>query len=139
MGTVSRTVATLRFFGDDLLPDEITSRLGRAPSKSETKGDEWKRPNGTIRIARWGSWRLEAADREPGNLDSQVAELLSELSDDLTVWADLTTRFRADVFCGLFLDEGNEGISLAPQTLAMLGARNLKVGLDIYSGHYAED
>lgn len=139
MGTVSRTVATLRFFGDDLLPDEITSRLGRAPSKSETKGDEWKRPNGIIRIARWGSWRLEAADREPGNLDAQVAELLSELSDDLTVWADLTTRFRADVFCGLFLDEGNEGISLAPQTLAMLGARNLKVGLDIYSGHYAED
>ena len=139
MTALSKTVATLRFVGDDLWPDEITARLGRAPSKSETKGDEWKRPNGSIRIAKSGSWRLEADDREPGNLDAQVAELLSVLTDDLTVWADLTSRFRADIFCGLFLDEGNEGISLAPQTLAMLGARNLTIGLDIYSGHYAED
>lgn len=139
MATVSRTVATLRFFGDDLQPDEITSLLGRAPSKSETKGDEWQRPNGTIRVANRGSWRLSAADREPGNLDAQIAELFSGLSVDLTVWADLTTRFRGDVFCGLFLDEGNEGISLAPKTLALLGARNLEIGLDIYSGHYAED
>ena len=139
MGGVNRTVATLRFFGDDLLPDEITSLLGRAPSKSETKGDEWHRPNGTIRIANRGSWRLSAADREPGNLDAQVAELVAGLSDDLTVWADLTTRFRGDVFCGLFLEEGNEGISLSPQTLALLGARNLELDLDIYSGRYDED
>ena len=139
MGTVSRTVATLRFFGDDLLPDEITSRLGRAPSESETKGDERIRPNGTIRIANRGSWRLSAADREPGNLDAQIAELLSELSDDLTVWADLTTRFRADVFCGLFLEVGNEGISLAPQTLALIASRNLTLDLDIYSGRYDEN
>ncbi len=139
MGTVSRTVATLRFFGDDLLPDEITSRLGSAPSKSEVKGDEWLRPNGTIRIANRGSWRLNATDREPGNLDAQVAELFSGLSDDLMVWADLTTRFRGDVFCGLFLEEGNEGISLSPQTLALLGARNLELDLDIYSGRYSED
>lgn len=139
MAAVSRTVATLRFFGDELLPDEITSRLGRAPSKSETKGEEWVRPSSAIRIANRGSWRLRAADREPGNLDAQVAELLSGLSDDLTVWADLTTRFRGDLFCGLFLEEGNEGISLSPQTLALLGARNLKLDLDIYSGRYDED
>lgn len=139
MAALSKTVATLRFFGDDLRPDEITARLGRSPSASETKGDEWKRPNGSIRIAKWGSWRLKADDREPGDLDAQIAELLSGLSDDLTVWADLTTRFRADVFCGLFLDEGNEGISLSPQTLALLGSRNLTIGLDIYSGQYAED
>ena len=139
MAAVSRTVVTLRFFGDDLRPDEITLRLGRAPSKSETKGDEWLRPSGTIRVAKCGSWRLSAADREPGNLDAQVAELLSGLSDDLAVWADLTSRFRADVFCGLFLEEGNEGISLSPQTLALLGARNLELDLDIYSGHYSED
>ena len=139
MAAVSRTVVTLRFFGNDLLPHEITSLLGRAPSKSETKGDEWQRPNGTTRVANRGSWRLRAADREPGDLDAQIAELFSELSDDLTVWADLTTRFRGDVFCGLFLEEGNEGISLAPKTLALLGARNLELDLDIYSGHYDED
>ena len=139
MAAVNRTVATLRFFGDDLRPDEITSRLGRAPTKSQTKGDEWLRPNGTIRIAKWGSWRLCAADRGPGDLDAQVAELLSGLSDDLAVWADLTNRFRADVFCGLFLEESNEGLSLSPQTLALLGALNLELDLDIYSGRYAED
>jgi hypothetical protein len=139
MPVVNGTVATLRFFGDDLLPDELTSLLGRAPTESETRGDEWLRPNGTTRIAKCGSWRLSAADREPGNLDAQIAELLSGLSNDLTVWADLTTRFRADVFCGLFLDEGNEGISLSPHTLSMLGARNLELDLDIYSGSDDEE
>jgi hypothetical protein len=35
-------------------------------------------------------------------------------------------------FCGLFLDEMNEGISLSPDTLAAIGSRGLSSGLDIY-------
>jgi hypothetical protein len=139
MPVVNSTVATLRFFGDDLQPDEITKALGRPPTESTIKGAEWTTPSGRHRVANKGCWRLCAQDREPGNLDAQIAELLSGLSNDLTVWADLTTRFRADVFCGLFLDEGNEGISLSPHTLSMLGARNLELDLDIYSGSDDEE
>jgi len=133
MGTISRTVATLRFFGDDLQPDEITTALGRPPSESTVKGAEWTTPSGRLKVANRGSWRLRAEDCEPGDLDSQIEELLSGLTGDLSVWMDLAKRFRADVFCGLFLDDFNEGISLSPRTLELLGSRHLLLGLDIYS------
>ena len=137
MPRVNSTAVSLRFFGDDLLPDEITSLLGRAPTESKTKGVPWQSGSRTI-IAKTGRWRLCADDSSPGDIDRQIEILLGGLTDNLDVWADLTARFVADVFCGLFMQESNEGISLAPQTLAMLGARNLILGFDIY-GQLADD
>ena len=64
--------------------------------------------------------------------------MLDGLTADLAVWQELTTRFRADVFCGLFMDESNEGQSLSPHTLKALGERNLMLDLDIY-GPIEED
>jgi hypothetical protein len=54
------------------------------------------------------------------------------LTEDLAVWEELTTRFSADLFCGLFMREGNEGLSLSPETMQALGSRRLLLGLDIY-------
>jgi hypothetical protein len=84
------------------------------------------------KIARSGSWRLKVERRSPGDLDAQIAELFVTLSLDLAIWKDLSTRFRADVFCGLFLRESNEGISLAPETLTAVGSRGLTLEMDIY-------
>ncbi len=54
------------------------------------------------------------------------------VTDDLDVWSDIIRRYSCDLFCGLFMSEGNEGADLAPEMLAMLGARGLRLGLDIY-------
>ncbi len=77
-------------------------------------------------------WHKGVARRSPGDLDGQVSELLALMTDDLAAWQQLTTQFSADIFCGLFLDETNQGIVLNPLTLLALGARGLKLGLDIY-------
>ena len=61
-----------------------------------------------------------------------MAVLLTHLTDDLAIWRSLTVRFRADIFCGLFLNEMNEGLDLQPSTLLAMGVRNLALGLDIY-------
>ena len=53
--------------------------------------------------------------------------------NDPSVWLDLTCRFRCDVFCGLFVTEGNEGAELHPRVLSMLVDRGLRLGLDIYT------
>ena len=50
----------------------------------------------------------------------------------MSIWQDLTSRFRADVFCGLFMEEGNEGISLSNETLQRLAERGLTIDFDIY-------
>jgi hypothetical protein len=54
------------------------------------------------------------------------------MSQDLTTWRTLTSRFSADVFCGLFMDQSNEGFSLGAETLRMLADRGLEIGFDVY-------
>lgn len=133
MGKLNKTVATLRFFGDELDPDELTRLLGSVPTTGVRKGGVWLTTNGTEKIAKSGSWRLESTDQSPGDLDTQVAELLGNLTSDVTVWTDLSERYRADIFCGLFMEDSNEGISLKPSTLTAVGERGLILDLDIYS------
>ena len=133
MARLNETTASLRFFGDDLDPDELTRLLGSTPSQGRRKGEPYwsrgARANGT---ARPGSWFLWAERRSPGDLDSQIAELISPLCQDLAVWRDLSAHFEADIFCGLFLDRTNEGIDLRPETLVMVGSRGLVLNFDIY-------
>ena len=133
MAAVQCSVASLRIMGDDLLPDEVSRLLGRVPTHSEFKGQEITgRRSGHKRIAKAGMWRIEASRCEPEDLDGQVTEILALLSDDLTAWRSLSERYRIDLFCGLFLGSGNEGLSLSPPTLIALGCRGIELGLDIY-------
>lgn len=77
-------------------------------------------------------WGLEAADCEPEGLDGQVQELLNKTNRDLSVWQKISGRYRIDLFCGLFMTESNEGLSLSPESLTALGERGIEIGFDIY-------
>ena len=134
MAHLHRSVATLRVMGDTLIPDEITALLGAQPSEAQTKGDQLVGPKtGRVRIAKFGMWRLHASERQPEDLDSQVQELLGQLTTDLSVWADLARRFDLELFCGLFMEVENEGVLLSPRTLVALGERGIELDLDIYA------
>jgi hypothetical protein len=78
-------------------------------------------------------WRLEATDREPEDLDGQIAELLSRLTPSLDVWRELCGRYQIDLFCGFFMRETNEGLEVSAESMAKLGQRGIVLGLDIYS------
>jgi Domain of unknown function (DUF4279) len=132
MAQVSRSVATLRIAGADLNPEEITQLLGRSPTRAYRKGDAVAAGSGT-RIATFGHWQLHASDAEPEDLNRQVAQLLAGLTQDLQVWSRIAGRYRLDLFCGLFMRESSEGISLSPATLHSLGQRSIKLDLDIYA------
>jgi hypothetical protein len=133
MAAVGRSVATLRFFGDDLVPDEISSLLGGAPTWSARKGEvvPSKSPGG-FRTVPTGCWCLEATETLPGDVDAQVSELLAALTQDLAVWSALAARFDVDLFCGWFMTKSNEGATVSPATLLELGQRGIELGLDIY-------
>ena len=130
MGTVRETAVSVRFGGDDLDPDEITALLGVQPDIALRTGDP--APNGRG-LCRTGIWLLKAPRSSPGDLDGQIASLLAKMSDDLSVWLVLSRRYRADLFCGLFLENGNEGITLSTETIRAIADRGLELGLDIYS------
>jgi hypothetical protein len=132
MAAVSKTRASLRIFGDDLDPDEISALLGVPPTLSEKKGEVRIDKRGVEQISRTGRWLLQVTRRQPGDLDSQLVELLSPLTPDTGVWRSLVARFKLDIFCGLFMKESNEGLELRPETLEMISSRGLSLGFDIY-------
>ena len=132
MGAIDHSVATLRLFGDDLVPDEITALLGASPTESYRKGQELVgSKTGIVRIAKTGSWRLSAARREPEDLEAQILEILGQLTQDLTIWESLT-RYQPNLFCGLFMGSSNDGLPLSAKALLSLGQRGIALGLDIY-------
>jgi hypothetical protein len=140
MGALEQSRAALRFFGDDLVPADVSSLLGATPTDSEAKGQERVDRTGIVRIAKTGSWRLVAEHREPEDLESQVFDLLDRLTDDLSIWASLD-RYTPDLFCGLFMGSSNDGLSLSAKTLLALGQRGIALDLDIYDfdDDYASD
>lgn len=126
MAIVARTKASLAFFGDDLDPSELSTLLGAEPTRAYRKGDDERAPG------RRGSWLIEVGERVPGDVDAQIQELLTSLTSDLAVWRYLTERLESRVFCGVFMQEENEGLEIGSHTLLELGTRGLRLSLDIY-------
>ena len=135
MPAIEKSVVTLRVGGDDLEPEEITRLLGVTPTHAHVKGEQWsgEKP-GRIYTRRSGLWRISAADREPEDMNGQIQQLLGQLTVDLMVWRELASRFEVDLFCGLFMKSGNDGMALSPESMTALGERGITLILDIYCG-----
>jgi hypothetical protein len=133
MAQLHRSVASLRIGGDDLIPDEISKLLGAQPTKAYKKGDIKQKTEQRNYLSRSGIWMLDALDRQPENVDGQITEILAKLSDDLSVWSSLAERFEIDLFCGWFMDAGDEGLTISPRSMAALSARQIELGICIYA------
>ena len=139
-GPVSRTVASLRIVGDEVDPDEISALLNCEPTKSHRKGDtKVGTSTGKKYIKGFGLWSLAASETAQQDLDKKIVDLLDQVTGDIQVWRTITSRFSADVFCGLFMDRSNEGLGISPSTIERLGARGIKLSLDIYGPEFNED
>ena len=120
--------------GDSLIPEEVTNMLGGTPTEAQRKGQEFQGRTGISRTAKVGMWRLRATETTTGDLDAQVQEILSQLTDDTAAWNRLASQYDIDLFCGLFMEKENEGVGISASTLRELGARGIELSLDIYSG-----
>jgi Domain of unknown function (DUF4279) len=130
---LARAVATLRVSDEHLVPGDVSVLLGCEPTKGWAKG-ETLTSQGVMRTARVGHWSLDAAETEPADLDAQVTAILSRLTTDEAVWAKLCADYHVDLFCGWFMQRGNEGVSIKPETMAALGSRGILLDIDLYSG-----
>lgn len=132
MAQMYKSVATLRIIGDDLVPTDVSRLLNCTPTTATKKGDVIVGKSGLQRIARTGMWSLQSEDRQPENLDGQIEEILGKMTANMEIWQTLARRFRMDLFCGLFMSGGNEGLSISPTSLLSLGQRGIQLGLDVY-------
>lgn len=78
-------------------------------------------------------WSLHAPESENGDLESQVHWIFSQLTDDMSVWKMVTSSYRVDLFCGLFMERPNRGVSLSPEVMSDIGGRGIELGFDIYA------
>ncbi len=132
MTLIARTTAALRFFGDALEPDVVTALLGKSPTEGRTKGEVIKsETTGRERLARTGYWRFDVEDREPGDLDGQIAQIFSQLTPDISKWHELS-KYQPDLFVGFFMDESNEMLALNSASMSLLAERGIHLTFDVY-------
>jgi hypothetical protein len=132
MGVLGETDVSVRFWGDDLDPAALTLALRAQPTLTRTKGDVRRSGSHEI-VAKAGQWNLSTGYARPGDLDSQIRGHFAMMTDDLAVWTRLSAQYHGDLFCGLFMQETNDGLSLEVSTIEMIAARGLTVQFDIYA------
>lgn len=133
MSRLHRSLAALRISGDDLDPSEITAALACEPNQAQRKGQTFTSSAGKTRVAKFGMWLLEAEDRSPGDLDAQIAELLSRLTPSLETWRNISARYTIDLYCGFFMKSSNEGLTISAGSLKALSERSVELGLELYA------
>jgi len=134
MAQIYSSAAGLRVYGDNLQPAEISALLGAKPSDSHVKGQEVVgSKTGKLYVRKTGYWGLHAPHCEPEDLDGQIKQIFDQLTDDLTVWQRLNQQYEIDLFCGLFMKEAGEGFELSTESLAILGARGIKLSICVYA------
>ena len=136
-GELDAASVTLRFFGDELEPTEITELLRFEPTDSCRKGESTGKR--IQRIAKTGKWLLDDHKKTDQNLETQITELLSRLPQDLEVWRELSNRFDANIYCGAWLKTWNRDIWFSPNLLKRISERGLDIGIAIYCEGDDED
>ncbi len=131
-GPIDSSKVSLRIFGESLLPDSISELLAAKPDIACKKGDQKFRHN-QMHIERKGKWILYGAEPEHMHLEKQIITLLDRVTDDLTIWQDLSDNFNIDIHCGVFLEAFNRGLVFSNYLLSELAKRNLKINFDFYS------
>lgn len=130
-GKIDKAKVSLRIFGDQVDPDQITTLMGCKPSLARRKGDVI--PNEKYHLtAHEGDWILSWESSGHESVEDGIIELLNRVTSDLSVWNRLKNTFKVDLFCGLFSRDINCGFSLSERVLKLVADRKLEVGFDIY-------
>ena len=133
MGKISRTRVTLSIWGADIRPEDVTRVLGCQPTRTAQTGQSILLSNGSTRVVPRGYWKLESDETDQREIDQKIERLLGRLNSDEQVWISLAQDHDIELFCGLFLDNWNEGFALPRELMAELGRRCIRVEVDIYS------
>ena len=134
MSNISRSAVSIRLFGSELNPEHITQLLGCQPSSAAKTDEKIIKSNGKERVVKKGFWLLEYGESDEIIIEEKIEILFGKLTDDLASWQEITKNLDlADIFCGLFVDNWNEGFTLSQPTLRKISERNLEISFDIYS------
>jgi ABC-type transporter Mla subunit MlaD len=129
----AETFASLRLYGDALVPAEVSRLLHLEPADAAAKGDRMVSSSGKPRIASTARWILTTQGTlDSTDLEAHVLWLLDRLEAARVMPLTLPGVSRADVSCYWASATGNGGPDFSPETLARLAQLNLRLGFDLY-------
>lgn len=133
-GPVDKFRITLRIFGDQFDPDDISKLLGCPPTKAARAGVPISSDSNS-RVQQKSRWLLTVDSKdlaETDDVEDGIKLLLERLPSDPDLWASLTSLYRVDVVCGLFLGASNRGFGISAEVSRLLVDRRLGIGFDVY-------
>lgn len=130
-GKPEQATVTIRFFGDELNPDELTKLLECEPSEAYKKG-HIVTPTIKPRTIKTGTWFLSVERNPDQTLEEIISELLEKLTNDLEVWKKMSKRFEISIYCGAWIKGWNRDVWFSSGLLTKIAERNLSIGLAIY-------
>lgn len=131
-GRVDEVHVTLALYGETLDPDEVSRRLGCAPTSAFRKGDS-ERPSGRKgRPYPHGAWLLTLEDKAPVEVDALVTQLLGRLPAEPAFWSDLRRDYRVRIWIALYTTAWNRGFTLRPRTTELVALTGAELVFDWY-------
>jgi hypothetical protein len=134
---VDEARVTLALYGESLDPDEVSRRLGCAPSSAFRKG-ETRRPSGREgRPMPHGAWFLTVEGKAPVGIDELTALLLNRFPTDRQFWNELCHDYQVQIRVAIHTGGWNRGFDLKPATTKLVALTSATVGFDLY--FYADE
>ena len=133
MDSLQRAKVSVLIADDNLFPSEVTALLGRPPRLGVTKGETFLASHGKHIKAETGMWQFGGEWESPPQLDRQISEVLSVLTSDMLVWAEVTNRYLCYLSVGGYFHDWTGGMTLGPRTSKLLAERNLAIDFDLYA------
>ena len=125
--------ASLRLYGDALIPAQITRLFQVEPSDSAAKGEMSKSPSGKSRQASTGRWIMGTDGKlSSSSLEKHIEWILDRLASIDIKAEDLPGVESADIFCYWNSASGHGGPQFSPHLMSRLAQNGLTLGLDIY-------
>lgn len=122
----------VNFYSENLDRDEITNLLGHNPTKAWNAGERHLIGNTKkTKITNWGKWYL-SSERDSTDLNIKIKDLLEKLTDDLSKWQKLTSKYKSWIDVAGYMNNWNRGFMVETDVLKLLSERNLEIYFDIY-------
>ena len=129
----AQAFASLRLFGDELVPDTVTHLLHVQPTDVAPKGLKTALASGRVRTAPTGRWLLATQEHLAStNLESHIKWLLDRIESTGVSPADIPGVSRAEICCFWVSATGNGGPEFSPELLGRLARLRLTLSFDLY-------
>jgi hypothetical protein len=128
-GPVDKFRVTLAIYHPELEPDEVSARLGAAPTKSHRRGESSRQGSPPLPT---GGWFLRREALPPFLPSDAIVGLFAGLPAHADFWVALRSDYKVQIRVAVHTDGWNRGFSLSPAAIACIAATGVEVDLDLY-------